>query len=95
MPNLSEAGLSLEVEGNSTQVESPQIMRPIKGITESSTETVDVEAIYEIELQPCFLSNILVMPNHPTGSILILESGVYWLNEYLEVPSFRMMNYST
>ena len=39
-PNLSKAGLSLEVEGSSTQVESPQITRAIKEITELGTETV-------------------------------------------------------
>ena len=53
-----------------------------------------MEAVYEAEvLLSHFLSNIFVIPKHPTGSRLILY--VSRLNEYLEVPSFRMTNHST
>ena len=54
---------------------------------------LDVEAIYAVEVQPCFLSNIFIITKHPTCSRLILD--VSRLHEYLEVPSFRMKNQST
>ena len=44
-----------------------------------------------MEVQPCFLSRIFVVPKEPEGHRLILD--VSDLNCYLEIPSFKMTNH--
>ena len=54
---------------------------------------LDLGAIYEVPLQPCFLSRIFVVPKEPSGSRLILN--VSDLNKFIQVPSFKMSNHVT
>ena len=56
-------------------------------------DLLNLGAIYEVDIQPCFLSRIFVVPKEPTGSRLILD--VSDLNKYLVVPSFKMSNHVT
>ena len=52
---------------------------------------LDLGAIYEVPLQPCFLSRIFVVPKEPSGSRLILN--VSELNQYIQIPTFKMSNH--